>query len=267
MACSPTFPKKISRLAAYEKAALALSVLACAFLIIDPLVLGVVREFDTGTRNFFRALTYLGKSNWILILSGALILLFTWLGAKQASRRSNAAYRLAQQLLLFLFSTVALSGLGVSLLKNILGRARPKFFDKLGPVEFQPFTFDHEFASFPSGHATTAGALAAVLAIVWPRARLPLFIAGAWIASTRFLIGAHYFSDTVAGCAIGVASAYFIRDRLALRDWLFRKHEDGSIRLRGGVMLRSATRNLTSRFEAFGTDLTEWIKPGNEPRQ
>ena len=117
---SPTLPGSLSRLAAYEKAALALSVLACAFLIIDPLVLGVVREFDPGTRNFFRGLTYLGKSNWILVLSGALILLFTWLGAKQASRRSNAAYRLAQQLLLFLFSTVALSGLGVSLLKNIL---------------------------------------------------------------------------------------------------------------------------------------------------
>ncbi len=267
MAGSSTFPEKIMRLAAYEKAVLALSVLACAFLIIDPLVLGVVREFDTGTRNFFRTLTYLGKSSWILVLSGALILLFTWLGAKQARRRNNAAYRYAQQLLLFLFSTVALSGLGVSLLKNVLGRARPKFFDELGPVEFQPFTFDYEFASFPSGHATTAGALAGVLAIVWPRARVPLFIAGAWIASTRFLIGAHYFSDSVAGCAIGVASAYFLRYRLARRDWLFRKHEDGSIRLRGGVMLRSATRSLASRLEALGTDLTEWMKPGKEPRQ
>lgn len=267
MAGSPTLPEKISRLTAYEKAALALSVLVCSFLIIDPLVYNVVRGYDPGTRNFFRSLTYLGKSGWILISSGILILAFTWMGAQQISRRRTAGYQLAQKLLLFLFSTVALSGIGVSLFKNILGRARPKFFDTLGPVDFQPFTFDYDFASFPSGHATTAGALAGVLAIVWPRARVALFIAGAWVASTRFLIGAHYFSDTVAGAAIGVATAYFLRDRLALREWLFRKHEDGSIKLRGRALLRNATRNLTSRGEALGADLLERISPGNEPRQ
>jgi len=267
MAVSPTLPERIWRLAAFEKAALALSVLVCAFLIIDPLVHNVVRGFDTETRHFFRSLTYLGKSNWILIISGGLILFFTWMGAKQTSRRRNAGYRFAQQLLLFLFATVALSGIGVSLLKNILGRARPKFFEKLGPVEFQPFTFDHDFASFPSGHATTTGALVGVLAIVWPGARVPLFIAGAWIASTRFLIDAHYFSDAVAGGAIGVAFAYFLRDRLALRDWLFRRYEDGTIKLRGRVMLRSVTSGLTSRFEALGRDLIERTTPGKEPRQ
>ena len=171
MAGGPTLPERVQRLAVYEKAALALSVLVFAFLIIDPLVLGVVREFDPATRTFFRGLTNLGKSSWILILSGGLALLFTWLGAKQLSRRRIAGYNLTRQLLLFLFATIALSGVGVSLLKNILGRARPKLFDQLGPVEFQPFTFDYDFASFPSGHATTTGALAGVLAIVWPGAR------------------------------------------------------------------------------------------------
>ncbi len=267
MSASPTLTERMTRLAAYEKAALALSVLVCAFLIIDPLVLKVVREFDPGTRNFFRGLTNLGKSGWILSFSGVLVLLFTWLGAQQISRKKSAGYRLAQQLFLYLFATVALSGVGVSLLKNILGRARPKYFEKLGPIEFQPFTFDHSFASFPSGHATTAGAMAGVLAFVWPGARVPLFIAGAWIASTRFLIGAHYFSDTVVGCAIGVAAAYFVRDRLALRDWLFRKNKDGSIKLRGQALLNSSTRSLTSRVEALGEELKERVSGENEPRQ
>ena len=256
MAGSPILPEKILRLAAYEKAALALSALVCGFLIIDPLVYNVVAQFDPETRRFFRALTGLGKSSWILAVSGALIVFFTWMGAQQTSPRRTAGCRLAQQSFLFLFTTVALSGLGVSLFKNILGRARPKFFEKLGPVEFQPFTFDYDFASFPSGHATTAGALAGVLAIIWPRARVPLFIAGAWIASSRFLIGAHYFSDAVAGGAIGLASAYFLRERLARRDWLFRKHHDGAIKLRGQALLGAATRSLTSRVEALGSEAT-----------
>ncbi len=267
MSVSPILPDKFSRLAAYEKVVLALSVLMCAFLIIDPLVYTVAREFNPGTRSFFRSLTNLGKSGWVLSISGVLVLLFTWLGAQQISRRRSAGYRLVQQLFLYLFTAVALSGMGVSLLKNILGRARPKYFEKLGPLEFQPFTFDHSFASFPSGHATTAGAVAGVMAIVWPGARVPLFIAGAWIASTRFLIGAHYFSDTVVGCAIGVASAYFLRDRLALRDWLFRRNEDGSIRLRGQALLSSSTRSLTSRVEALGAELKERVSGGTEPRQ
>jgi undecaprenyl-diphosphatase len=267
MAASPTLSGRITRLAAYEKAALALSVLVCAFLIIDPLVHNVVREFDPGTRHFFRGLTNLGKSGWVLIVSGALILLFAWMGAKQTSPRRTAGYSLARQLLMYLFATVALSGLSVSLFKNILGRARPKYFETLGPFEFQPFAFNHNFASFPSGHATTTGALVGVLAIVFPRARVPLFIAGAWIASTRFLIDAHYFSDAVAGVAIGLASAYFLRDRLAHRDWLFRKYEDGSIKLRGQVLLRTATGGVTSGIEAFGRDLLERAKPGKEPRQ
>jgi undecaprenyl-diphosphatase len=267
MTVSSNLPERISRLAAYEKAALALSVLFCTFLIIDPMVHTVVRGFDPGTRYFFKSMTNLGKSGWVLAISGILILLFTWLSAQQISQRRAAGYRLAQQLFLFMFSTVALSGVGVSLLKNTLGRARPKYFEKLGPVEFQPFTFDHSFASFPSGHATTAGAVAGVLAIIWPGARVPLFIAGAWIASTRFLIDAHYFSDAVAGCAIGIASAYFLRDRLALRDWLFRKNKDGSISLRGRALLSSSTRGLTSKAEAIGAELRERFSGEKEPRQ
>lgn len=267
MSAAPTLPERLTRLAGYEQAALALSLLACAFLIVDPLVLKAVREFDPATRGFFKSLTNLGKSGWVLTLSGVLALLFTWLSAQQISRRKSAAYRLAQQLLLYLFATVAVSGIGVSLLKNILGRARPKYFEKLGPVEFQPFTFDHSFASFPSGHATTAGAVAGALAVVWPGARVPLFIAGAWIASTRFLIGAHYFSDTIVGCAIGVAAAYFLRDRLALREWLFRKGKDGVIRLRGQALMRSSTHVVRAGAEALGEELKQRVSGEKEPRQ
>jgi membrane-associated phospholipid phosphatase len=234
----------ISQSSPYQKAAVAASVALAGFLILDPVVLGAVREFDSGTYHLFRGFTNLGRSNWILIPSGAGILVLAWMRAKESGFRRAVAYGYAMQLLSFLFAAVALSGLSASLIKNVLGRARPKLFEQVGPIEFQPFSFDADFASFPSGHATTAGALAGVLAIVWPGARIPLFLAGAWIASTRFLIGAHYLSDVVAGLLFGVAFAYFLRNRLARRRWLFANGRDGKTDLRGRMLLDRAAAKL-----------------------
>lgn len=243
------------KLAAYEKAMLALSVLIFSFLIIDPMILTVARKADLESLRVLRVLTFLGKSGWILISTGVLIVLFAWMRANQTAPKRYAGYGLAQRLLMFAFATIALAGMASTLLKNILGRARPKLFDQLGAIDFQPFTFEYDFTAFPSGHATTAGALAGVLAIIWPCARMPLFIVAAWVASTRFLIGAHYFTDAVAGCAMGLAFAYFLRDRLARRGWFFRKHEDGSITIRGRLLLRSATRKAMS----WGEEFSVWV--------
>ena len=259
--------EKLSGLAAYEKALLALSAFIFAFLIIDPMVLGVTREADLEKLGALRALTFLGKSYLILIPSGALAVVLTWVRANQATTRRYAGYGLAQQIFLYLFTTVALSNVASTLLKNILGRARPKLFDQLGAMEFQPFTFEYDFTSFPSGHATTAGALAGVLSIIWPCARVPLLLAAAWVASTRFLIGVHYFTDAVAGCAMGLAFAYFMRERLARRGWLFRKHNDGSITLRGRRLLRAATHHLVSRGGDFAAAVLERFTLDKTPRQ
>ena len=98
-------------------------------------------------------------------------------------------------------------------------------------------TFNYDFASFPSGHATTICAFAAVLAIFWPRARVFLFVAAAWVAATRFLIGSHFFTDAVGGALLGFWGPYFLRGRLAERRWLFERR-DGAIRLRGPRLRR-----------------------------
>lgn len=259
--------EKISELAAYEKTLLALSALIFAFLIIDPMIFTVVREAGLEKQAVLRSLTHIGKTYFVLISSGILIVFFTWMRAQQIKPRRYAGYGLAQQLLQFLFATVALSGMAAVLLKNILGRARPKLFDKLGAMDFQPFTFANDFTSFPSLHATTAGALAGVLAIIWPCARVPVFIAAAWVASTRFLTGAHYFTDAVAGCALGLACAYFMRERLARRGWLFRKHADGSISLRGRLLLRSVMRGAVSWSEEFTEGVLERFALDKTPRQ
>ena len=73
--------------------------------------------------------------------------------------------------------------------------------------------------SFPSGHATGMFALAAVCAILllgppghrlpwavrWPAALVTLAVAAA-VAAAMVAIGAHYFTDAVAGAAVGTGT-------------------------------------------------------------
>ncbi|MFN5495259.1 MAG: phosphatase PAP2 family protein, partial [bacterium] len=61
--------------------------------------------------------------------------------------------------------------------------------------------------SMPSGHATTAGAAAGVLALAFPRAALVILPVGVALACTRVAIQAHYLSDICAGPALGASCA------------------------------------------------------------
>lgn len=59
--------------------------------------------------------------------------------------------------------------------------------------------------SFPSGHVTTAFALAAVLSYKEPRYRTAFYILATLIAFSRIYLGYHYPLDTVGGAVLGTA--------------------------------------------------------------
>ena len=71
--------------------------------------------------------------------------------------------------------------------------------------------------AFPSGHTTTATAVATALAIIaWPtRWRWPVIAAAALFSLTmawsRVYLGVHWPSDVVAGLALGLSIALFVR--------------------------------------------------------
>lgn len=260
-------PSGAGKFSAFEQLAIGASIVLASFLVIDPLVFGAVRTLDGATYRFFRSLTHLGRSNWILIPAGAGIVLLAALKSRATGLRRRVEYGYAAQILIFVFASIAVSGLSASLIKNVIGRARPKLFAEHGPLEFQPMTFDADFASFPSGHATTAGALAAVLAILYPPGRALFFLAGAWIASTRFLIGAHYVSDVVAGFGFGVLMVFALRDRLARRRWLFDGSKSGAVRLRGSHLLGHAAQAVLNGARALVPDSLAAAAGGKSPRQ
>jgi membrane-associated phospholipid phosphatase len=224
---APTLPRRLLL------GLLVIVVSALGMLFVDEPVLQWARSLDLSLRQAFRSFTDIGTSGWILIPSGTLLAIVLFLRRKHISIRSKAAWGWIASLLAFIFVSVGGAGLAASMTKNIIGRARPKMFDDLGAHTFEPFTFMGKFAAFPSGHSATIFALATVLAMLWPRGRRALFAAAAVIASTRFLIGAHYFTDVVVGAVLGIAFTYLVRARFAERRWLFALGPDGGYRLRG----------------------------------
>jgi undecaprenyl-diphosphatase len=216
-----------------EQAVLALSLIVFSMLILDPFMLERSKALSPEVRNFFRAITDIGKSNWMLIPTGIAIALAFVMRKRDGGLRRSAAYGLIASTIGFVFVSIAGAGLISSLTKNILGRARPKLFDIAGPLDFQLFAFDPDYASLPSGHATNIFAFAAVIGILWPRGRVLLYTLAAWIAASRFLIGQHYVTDVALGAVLGTVFPYYVRDRFAARRWLFERTPDGGYRLRG----------------------------------
>jgi len=100
-------------------------------------------------------------------------------------------------------------------------------------------------SSFPSEHTTLAFAIGTVLAesgnpeYRWVR-RVIGYGVGFGTAYLRMKHNAHWLSDTVAGGALGMASAHFVMNRSAQRE----ENEDSAISLvpvQGGVMLAYST--------------------------
>jgi membrane-associated phospholipid phosphatase len=224
---------RLKDLTLFEQLVLALSLVLIGFLLIDPFMLERSKALQPEARKVFRAITDIGRSNWMLIPTGAAIALALVLQKRDVGFRNAPAYGLIASAMGFVFVSVGGAGLIATLTKNILGRARPKLFDTMGPFEFKLFAFSPNYASLPSGHATNMFALATVIAILWPRAKVLAYTVAAWIAASRVLLGEHYVTDVVFGAILGTAVPYYVRDRFAARRWLFERTPQGGYRIRG----------------------------------
>jgi membrane-associated phospholipid phosphatase len=91
------------------------------------------------------------------------------------------------------------SGLN-ALIKDLVDRQRPPTSMELEALVALPAS-----ASFPSGHAMSAFAVAAAIAALAPRMRWVVLGVAATIAFSRVYLGVHYWIDVIAGAALGAA--------------------------------------------------------------
>ncbi len=204
----------------------------------------------------FQTVTGAGKSDWYLVPTGVALIVLALGAWGTVDRRLRAAWAEIAALIGYAFISVAAAAIAVNLLKQIIGRSRPARFEEDGWLAFDAFNFDYANASFPSGHATTAGAALMVGALIFPRFRVPIVVAGLLIAFSRVFVGAHYPSDAVAGLALGGGIAYLVARSLARRGVAFRFDERGWIRPRSraacAARRRSWARLLAAPFAALG---------------
>ncbi len=202
-------------------AAMVLCLALIALAVLDAPVGAYRKQWPAGFIDLARAITDIGESTWYLVPTGAFMLLALAFDWRALGRRSRWLMTNWYALAAYLFVTIAASGLTATLLKRIIGRARPKHFEEQGTLAFDPFATNASYASFPSGHATTVGALTAMIALLFPGLRVPMLILASALASTRILVGAHYPSDVIAGLALGMWFAYAVALVFAGRGLVF----------------------------------------------
>lgn len=188
-------------------------------------------QYAGGLPEAFRTLanvfTLLGLGQWYLLPAAAWLLVANQIDWRRLSRRQLMAAYERTCLAFFVLAAVGLPGIVVNVAKIFVGRARPTLFAELGAFSFHPFEVTYRYASFPSGHATTVGSVAAVLVLLFPRARYAALLVCIWIASTRVFVGAHYPSDTVVGFGLGYGLAVLTALVFARLGFLFRQMPSG----------------------------------------
>ncbi len=209
---------------------LAIGIIAACMLLVDPLVHGLRLRLPNWLVILSERLTDLGLGGVILWPIGLAILYVLALRLRLfGSERLVASSMFAR--LGFLFLAIAPVGLGVAIVKHIIGRARPYVAMHLpGPnaqLTFDLPVWNASFASFPSGHSTTVFATAVALGALFPKARWPLIVLAIVAASTRVILNAHYPSDVIAGAVVSTVYVVWMVKVFAARRVVFSVSDEG----------------------------------------
>jgi membrane-associated phospholipid phosphatase len=183
-----------------------LSILAgvAALLIDRPLAHFIYDHVSATAHKRLDAITHYAKAgHW---LAAAILALVMAAGMRHFNVMADEVTQLINYSVAFIAS-LTLGSAVLHLIKLVLGRRRPRDDMEMGLYGFQPWSFNPDYNSFPSGHALTICCVAVIFTCVWPQWWPLWFGIAAFLAVTRALLTAHFLSDVLIGAGIGLIAA------------------------------------------------------------
>ena len=206
--------------------------LLAAAAVSMPLLDASAVEWARGEPHWFRAafeeITQFGLSGWFLFPCGFVLLFLGAVTSPQLATSARAMLAALGARFGFVFLAIGLPGLFVSIVKRLVGRARPFVGGYEDPFHYAPFTWHPAFASMPSGHATTAVAAAIAIGAIWPRTRIVMWLYAAAIMVSRVAVLAHHPSDVIGGALVALLGTHLLRRWFAARGLVFRASDLGA---------------------------------------
>ena len=204
---------------------LALIATVASMFLIDTVAGDWARHLPRWFTDAFERITDFGLSGWFLFPFGFILLCLAAVTSPALPRLSQGVLAMLAARVGFLFLAIAVPGLFVTIVKRLIGRARPYVGNHDDPFVYRPFIWRSEYASMPSGHATTAAAAAIAIGAIWPRTRWVMWLYALLIMFSRVVVLAHHPSDVIAGALVGVVGALLVRRWFAARRIVFCAHD------------------------------------------
>ena len=218
-------------------AGLAIAAVVAAMALLDGSSLAIAQSQSARLSEAFSRFTDFGLAGWFLWPLGLTLIALALLDGPALPRFSRLVLAAWAVRLGFIFTAIAVPGLFVTLIKRVIGRARP-LVENADIWTYHPFGWQGAFASLPSGHATTAFSALVAIGAILPQARALLWIYAVLIALSRIAVHAHYPSDVIAGGIVGAFGALLVRNWFAARRLGFVVGSDGAVHALPGPSLR-----------------------------
>ena len=210
-----------TKLLAYG-AAVTAGLIVAGMLWFDKPLFMFMRRFDCGAWVVF---DYIFDAKVWLILTGILLLLvFVKKSLDSGVRYKNTRSQFSFSVLIkdfmqkvrtnyafLIFSSVLSAGVTAKIIKILVGRFRPIFFEALGITGFRPFSLEWAFNSMPSGHTTATFAGLIMAGMLAPKIKPITWTLAIVVGLSRVAIGAHWPTDVILGAFIGMVAADLIK--------------------------------------------------------
>ncbi len=206
---------------AWAAIVLGIAIIVAAMFLLDAAASTWARHLPHRLVDLAEEITVFGLSGWFLYSLGIILMFLAALTGPSLPPFAQEIMVLFAARVGFLFTAIAVPSLFGTIVKRLVGRARPFVAPLDDPFVYMPLAWQPEYASMPSGHATTAAAAAIAFGAIWPRWRVVMWLYAFIIMLTRVFLNVHHPSDVLAGALVGIVGALLVRRWFAARELAF----------------------------------------------